>query len=126
MAIKNPKSKGNGFEREVYKLFRDMGLPVKRTLGSGSTDEPGDILVTINNILYSFDTKFYSKLFWRDLEKMFFKLSSECATKKVNDANAVPVLLIRLNGQKEWEIIEGEGNVIKRVRFKDWLREHGL
>ena len=61
-----PKHKGNLLELKIYKDLRDMCIKsnkssntCKRTIGSGSSDEPGDIHLCYNNQTYIIECKNY-------------------------------------------------------------------
>ena len=69
--------KGNKFELLIYKDLRMLGH-CKRTIGSGSSDEPGDILFE----KYAIECKHYKQVRWTWLHKVWKKLEKE--TKEYN------------------------------------------
>ena len=69
------KHKGNAFELLIYKDLRPYGR-CKRTIGSGSSDEPGDIIFQNKNITYAIECKHYKQLNWNMLTKFWLKLKS--------------------------------------------------
>lgn len=126
MALKNPKAKGNQFERQVYyDLVAKFGADrVKRSLGSGSTTEPADIQVfdEVGRIWFSIDTKHYKTLTWGEIDKMFSKLEHECKNKPVDDLLATAILVIKLNGSRVWEVVRRDSGIVTRCKYPDWLR----
>ncbi len=94
------KNKGNSFEIKIYKELRNLG-ECKRTIGSGSSDESGDILFKgycieckhLKVVSWSMITKFWNKL--KIQVEQYNKLSS-------GDENTIsydikPVIIFRQN-----------------------------
>lgn len=82
------KDKGNLFERTVYKQLRELDNACKRTLGSGNTDEHGDILF----MGYSIECKHYKSLSWLKLQQIFEKHKRGCGSYK-------PLLIYKENNK---------------------------
>lgn len=121
--MKNPKEKGNSFEREVYKLLRERfgQEAVSRNLGSGSSDETADITLHWNGNKYSIECKAYGKLTWGEISKMWTKLVHECDNKKFS---GTPILVMKFNRQRDWEVAHTASgtDILIRYKFSDWLR----
>lgn len=83
--------KGKAWERRVYKELRELGK-CKRTLGSGSSDEAGDIYFGTDII----ECKAYKKVSPRMIKKWLDKLVQEMHDKKVN---GTPTLIYKANYQ---------------------------
>lgn len=126
MALKNPKAKGNQFERQIYyDLAARFGNDrVKRSLGSGSTKEPADIQVfdEVGRIMFAIDTKHYKPLTWGEIDKMFYKLEAECKAKTVDGFEATPILVIKINGSRVLEVVRRDSGIVTRCKYDDWLK----
>lgn len=76
------KQKGNAYERKIYKFLRDTfpNAEVKRSLGSGNTDETSDIHFILNNVHYVIECKKGSKKYCskNNIKKYWVKLISRC------------------------------------------------
>lgn len=66
--------KGNKFELMIYKDLRTISDKCKRTIGSGSSDEPGDII--FNH--YVIECKHLKVVRWVMLTKFWKKLNAQC------------------------------------------------
>ena len=67
-----PKRKGSQFELLIYKDLVNYG-ECKRTIGSGSSTEPGDILFKT----YAIECKHLKQVRWVNLTKFWNKLNKE-------------------------------------------------
>ena len=88
------KIKGRNYENEIYKILRKLG-ECKRTLGSGSSDEAGDIHFKH----YLIECKRYKKVSeWmlRDWSKKHYK---DC--KRKHGTRPIPLLVYRENRKKD-------------------------
>ena len=86
------KRKGNQFELLVYKDLRDIG-ECKRTIGSGSSDEPGDILFKKSGRLFAIECKHLKIVRWRDLNHFFDKLNRQIESF----GRGCPIIIYRQN-----------------------------
>lgn len=105
------KHKGNRFELLIYKELREIGS-AKRTIGSGSSDEPGDILFTKNNTGYAIECKHYKSVDWKLLNRWWTKIVNET---KDFDASFNPVIVYRENRKPIMVMWLGEFNG-KKIR----------
>lgn len=97
---------------------------MKRSLGSGSTDEPADIQLfdEVGRIAFAFDTKHYKTLTWHEIDKMFYKLEKECEAKPVDGFLATPILIVKINGSRVWEVIRRDSGIVTRCKYPDWVK----
>jgi len=125
------KRKGNAFERKIYKDLRAIDSTTKRTIGSGSSDEPGDILFKS----YAIECKHYKQLTRKTLLKFYDKLAEEISIKtsetieRSSFGYAVsyfscissyrPVLIFRQN-RNDIMVMENRGEILF---YEDWLKE---
>jgi len=81
--------KGNQFELLIYKDLRGLG-ECKRTIGSGSSDEPADILFKD----YAIECKHLKEVNWKTLTRFWNKLLKQC-----NDyaRDVKPIIVYREN-----------------------------
>ena len=90
------KTKGGAFERLIYKELRNYGT-CKRTIGSGSSDEPADIL--FKN--YAIELKHLKQVRWSMLTKFWSKLKKQVDEYNVgfkdNTLYFEPVIIFRQN-----------------------------
>lgn len=121
----NGKRKGNSFERLIYKELRLKDKETKRTLGSGSSDETGDILYG----KYAIECKHLKKITWYILEKFHQKLDKELHTKVIDGelTRRIPVIIFRENREpiKVYmeQVVEGTALKLKMVMlYDDWKR----
>ena len=87
------KTKGNIYENEIYKTLRDFG-ECKRTLGSGSSDEAGDIHFKT----YMFECKRYKEISDWMLRSWAKKHYKDC--KRKHGSRPVPLLVYREDRKK--------------------------
>tara|TARA_Y100000310_G_C20420453_1_gene686434 strand:- start:208 stop:549 length:342 start_codon:yes stop_codon:yes gene_type:complete len=80
------KHKGNRFEILIYKDLRELGV-CKRSIGSGSSDEAGDILFKH----YAIECKHLKVVRWSALTNFWDKLKREIT----NDRE--PIIIFRQN-----------------------------
>ena len=80
----NSKKKGNAFENKIYKILRDSGRfeEVKKTLGSGSSDEKGDIIGYTDGALYMIECKKGKKYTDKMLRKIYERLFDSILERK--------------------------------------------
>lgn len=83
--------KGSAFELKIYKDLRDLGV-CKRTIGSGSSDEPADILFK----QYAIECKHVKKVTWRWLDKVWKKLNNQTSIFN-NNRSYEPIIVFRQN-----------------------------
>ena len=102
------KHKGNRFENLIFRDLDSKGLPVRKTLGSGSPeDQAGDLLLWANKIKYAIECKHHKSFRWKELNQYFDKLKREIypIAKNMKDAvdgmkrNIEPILIFRENRQ---------------------------
>ena len=85
--------KGSAFELKIYKDLRDKGF-AKRTIGSGSSDEPADIIFNNHKKTYSIECKHLKKVTWRALDAFWKKLNNEI---KLYGKHYEPTIIFRQN-----------------------------
>lgn len=110
----NSQRKGRNFENKIYKLLRDFG-ECKKSLGSGSSDEPGDIIFK----RYVIECKRYKYITDAMLNRWSKKLYQEIRDKGYEDY--FPIIVFK----SDWQSIEFgicEKDCFKRNgKFKDFL-----
>ena len=123
------KNKGNTFERKIYKqlrsFFEGTTTSVKRTLGSGSTDEGCDINVENEKRKFVIECKHYNSL--SETLKVAFchKLEDDALTKnKTSKKTIVPVLIYKTNFQpikcRVKVLYMGRATWVE-MNYNDWL-----
>lgn len=89
------KHKGNKYELLIYKDLRRFG-ECKRTIGSGSSDEVGDIL--FKN--YAIECKHMKEIRWKQLTDFWHKLKKEISSQRSLGLKSMePVIIYRINRQ---------------------------
>jgi hypothetical protein len=95
-----PKSKGNKFELLIYKDLRTLSDMCQRTIGSGSSDEPGDILFTSQRgVSYAIECKHLKDVTWKTLNRFWNKLKKQIKDNPMRRFTRCPVIIYRLNRQ---------------------------
>ena len=97
------KHKGNAFELKIYKNLRELGF-CKRTIGSGSSDESGDITFEIGHKMLSIECKHLKKVRWSILNKFWDKLNKEIKSFGKGE----PVIIFRQNNEPIMVMCIGE------------------
>lgn len=118
--VKHPKNKGNRFELIIYKDLVKYG-ECKRTIGSGSSTEPGDIMF-LNQ--FAIECKHLKRLTWTHIDKFMDKLSKEVVDYYELDCSKValaPVLIFRVNHYPV-QVAEVWNKKIILMRYEDWKR----
>lgn len=91
------KRKGNQFELKIYKTLREKG-EAKRCIGSGSSDESGDIsfhpTTTGKSPTFAIECKHLKNITWHNIENFYWKLVEEIKQKK---ENKIPIVIFREN-----------------------------
>ena len=108
-----PKQKGGSFERLIYKDLRQYG-ECKRTIGSGSSDEPSDIL--FKN--YAIECKHLKKVTWKILTKFWGKLIKQVKEYNVDIPykNYEPIIIFRQNREPIMVMCLMQCSITKNVR----------
>lgn len=112
----NGKTKGNAFERKVYKDLRDI-TEAKRSLGSGSSDEASDI----STKKFVAECKCYRKVSDTMLRNWWAKLIDEMDWKK---DHRQPVIIYKENfADPKVMMIEKIRGLNMRciIYYEDWL-----
>ncbi len=106
------KHKGNQFELLIYKELRELGH-CKRTIGSGSSDEPGDII--FKN--YAIECKHLKQVRWSMLTKFWDKLKKEIDEVRPLYVPYSPIIIFRQNREPIMVMSIGsiEGKTIRCV-----------
>lgn len=107
------KHKGNAFELLIYKELRVHGH-CKRTIGSGSSDEAGDI--TFNH--YSIECKHLKQVRWVMLTKFWNKLKDEVTSwNKISKHKTEPVIIFRQNREPIMVmcLMKCEGKIVRSI-----------
>lgn len=84
------KAKGGSFENKIYKDLREILPDIKKTLGSGSSEDDADLV----SDRYLFECKHHKELSWKQLDHFFIKLVHQCEKQ-----NKIPVLIWKENNQ---------------------------
>ena len=110
------KSKGSDGERKVYKLLRNSNifLNLKRCLGSGSSDEIGDIQFTYLDKQFYVEVKNKKAISEIDLDKFFEKQKIECGI------NGIPLLIYKTN-YSLWYVICIFHKIRCRMKLLDFI-----
>lgn len=109
------KAKGSAFERKVYKMLRAISPEVKRTLGSGSSDEPADIY---QFFCYAIECKHHKSITLGELRGWWKKLCERC-----KNTSHKPALVVKQNFMPEMVVIWGDWQKPCIYLLSDWL-EH--
>lgn len=84
--------KGGSFELKIYKDLRKDYNNVRRTIGSGSSDEVADIILKIADKDYSIECKHIKQVKWYMLNKFWRKLRYS-----IGNHNLIPIIVFRQN-----------------------------
>ncbi len=108
------KRKGNLFENKIYKELRELG-ECKKSLGSGSSDEPGDIIFLDQ---YAIECKHRKLMTWNTLHRFYHKLIKEITTK---GKDYIPLVIYREN-RREIMVFMQLDNLIITLHFDEFIR----
>ena len=108
------KNKGRGFERKIYKILRDSNKfhRVQLTLGSGSSDEPSDLLA--DNYVVEIKFGNHNYISEANLERWWIKLKEDCSSKEI------PILIYKENYKPTMALFILDSLMV-RTLFDDWL-----
>lgn len=120
MPGKRAKRKGKNFENKIYRQIRDMKIPVRRPVGSGSGDEPGDVIIEVEPPYYLELKRIKEMSIWGGMSvfEKHSKLIKEEAPR------GIPVLVYRVNYQDALVITEGQSDLPGYLvcPFDRWLK----
>jgi len=113
------KRKGNTFENKIYKDLRAIKFcQIQKSLGSGNTDEPGDLLFHgPNGNKYVIECKHYKKLSYRKLEKFYSKTANDIVEKL--DIDWKPIIIYRINNTPIMCYLQYLG-IMCSIKYVDW------
>ena len=113
------KQKGNAFENLIYKDLRDNDHGrVQKSLGSGSTDEPSDLLFTSKRgDKYVIECKHYKSLSYQLLLK-FYKKTEKDSKEKLNSF-WIPLVVYRVNNGPIMCLLMHSG-IRCMMKYEDW------
>ena len=88
MGLFKSKSKGNRMENKIYKELREIIPDIKKTLGSGNSENDADLI----SDHFVIEIKHYKSISERQLKNWFMKVM-----KEASEHNKEPVLIFKEN-----------------------------
>jgi len=114
---KRSKNKGNAWERKVYKDLREIDPSVKRSLGSGSSDEPADISLRE----YAIECKRYKRITLKMICNWMNKLSEEIKGQK----GKIPLIVMKEDYKPPQVAFKTKKEPLSIQDYDNWLEELG-